>query len=82
MPAPRDVASQHLRTFERLPAAYSLFAGTVPAAYSLFAGTLPAFNLFLNKILSQYFPCFDKRELDKKLIFDIFWGKGQIFFLF
>ena len=30
------LASQHLRTFER-----------VPAAYSLFAGTVPAFNLFL-----------------------------------
>ena len=47
-PAPRGMASQHLRTFERVPSAYSLFAGTVPAVYSLFAGTVPAFNLFLN----------------------------------
>ena len=45
-PAPRGMASQHLRTFERVPAAYSLFAGTVPAEYSLFVGTVPAFNLF------------------------------------
>ena len=46
-PAPRGMASQHLRTFERVPAAYSLFAGTVPATYSLFECTVPAFNLFL-----------------------------------
>ena len=44
-PAPRGMVIQHLRTFERVPAVYSLFAGTVPAAYSLFAGTVPAFNL-------------------------------------
>ena len=45
-PAPRGMASQHLRTFERVPAVYSLFAGILPAAYSLFAGTVLAFNLF------------------------------------
>ena len=28
-----------------VPAAYSLFAGTVPASYSLFAVTVPAYNL-------------------------------------
>ena len=40
---------QHLQTFERVPAAYSFFAGTVPAAYSLFVGSVPAFNLFHNE---------------------------------
>ena len=38
-------------TFERLPALYSIFAGTVPTAYSLFASTVPAFSLFLTFIV-------------------------------
>ena len=38
-----------------VPAAYSLFTGTVTAAYSLFAGTLPAYNLFL--IIAPPPPC-------------------------
>ena len=34
-PATGGMASQHLQTFERVPAAYSLFAGTVPVFHLL-----------------------------------------------
>ena len=40
-PAPRGMASLHLRTFESVPVRCSLFTGTVPVRCSLFAGTVP-----------------------------------------
>ena len=51
MPAP-STERQHpeawpASTFERVPVAYSLFAGTVAVVYSLLLGTVPAFNPFL-----------------------------------
>ena len=47
MPAPRGMASQHLRTFERVPVNKELLTGTVLVNKKLLTGTVPVNNLFL-----------------------------------
>ena len=54
MPAPRGMASHHLRTFERVPVNKELLTGTVPVNKKLLTGTVPVNNLYLyNKHLGN-----------------------------
>ena len=45
-PAPRGMASQHLRTFERVPVNKELLTRTVPVNKKSLTGTVPVSNLF------------------------------------
>ena len=45
-PAPRGIASQHLRTFERVLVNKELLTGTVPFNKKLFTGSVLVNNLF------------------------------------